>query len=365
MDPKYYAKLLKETYKRIKKADPKAEVLGSGGGEGEKNSYIAEVCQAGSAKDMDIVSYHSYSALGRPFERLLALAGEHKTVVAKYGCTKRVWHTEQGSKADGMGYIILGQSEQVCAVNLAQSYLSAFATGVEKFFWFSAQTTPSYSYAVFFENHVPRPRLVALNGLARVLKGRGVTGRMVLGDNKIACVLMDGKAGPAAALWNLNDTMTVRLPQGTDVVFADMLGNTIETLPKAREVELRLGRPVYVLAGKPGLARLTYALKRAEVRARVPVEVTASKTVDGGLEVAVRNESGSGVDVQVSVQAPVLFTAAPKPATILDLASQKTHKVGFRPNRRPAAGAEVPVTVKISVGAHGMRHSTSKIKVRF
>jgi len=362
MKADYYAKLLKVTYERIKAADPDAVVVGFGGSDPE---YIRQTFEAGSVKCSDVMSVHSYAELARPFERMANLAAALNDVAVKFGSTKRVWHTEQGSGGDGMGYLASGQTEEQCAVNLAQSYLSALSAGAEKFFWFSAQTTPRYGDAVFYEDYVPRPRLVALNGLARVLKGRRVTGRTELGDGKVACVLMDGNAGAAAALWNLEDTMTVRLAAGTKVTWADMLGNPMETEAPAGPIELRLGRLVYVLTDRPGDEQLTRILKQADVTVRMPVEVSATRTADGKLEIALRSESARNLDLRVSVQAPDLFPGGVQPVGIADLAPQETRKVTFEPAKGSAAGTEVPVTVGLEIGGHGIRASTSTHKVRF
>jgi hypothetical protein len=358
----YYAKLLKVTYDNVRAADPDAVVVGFGG---SGPDYIRKGFEAGSVKCMEVISVHSYAELTRPFERMADLAAAVNDEAVKFGSTKRVWHTEQGSGADGIGYVASAQTEEQCAVNLVQGYLSALATGAEKFFWFSAQTTPRYGWGVFYEDYVPRPRLVALNGLARVLKGRRVTGRTALGDGKVACVLMDGEAGAAAALWNLDDAMTVRLPAGTQVTRADMLGNPMETADTESPIDLRLGRPVYVLTDRPGVEQLAEALRQAEVNLRTPVEVVASRTADGKLEIALRSESAGNLDLRVSVRAPDLFAQAVEPVVIADLAPQETRTIAFELARRPAAGTEVPVTVDIEFGSHGVRTITSRQTIRF
>jgi len=362
MKADYYAKLLKATYDSIKAADAAADVVGFGGSD---PGYMRQTFEAGSVKCSDIVSVHSYAELARPFERMANLAAALNDVAAKYGSTRRVWQTEQGSGADGMGYLASGQTEEQCAVNLAQSYLSALSTGAEKFFWFSAQTTPRYGDAVFYEDYVPRPRLVALNGLARVLKGRRITGRTEMGEGKVACVLMDGNAGAAAALWNLEDTLTVRLAAGTKVTWADMLGNPMDTETPAGPIELRLGRPVYVLTDKPGAEQLTRTLKQADVTLRTPVEVAAARTADGKLEVSLSSRSALYLDLRVSVQAQDLFPAGVQPAGIADLAPEETRKVTFEVAKAPPGGTEIPVTVEVEIGGHGIRSITSTHKPKF
>jgi hypothetical protein len=97
----------------------------------------------------------------------------------------------------------------------------------------------------------------------------------------------------------------------------------------------------------------------------MPVEVSATRTADGKLEIALRSESARNLDLRVSVQAPDLFPGGVQPVGIADLAPQETRKVTFEPAKGSAAGTEVPVTVGLEIGGHGIRASTSTHKVRF
>jgi hypothetical protein len=356
-----YAEMLKISYEGIKSADPQAQVVGGGG---VAPAYIQKFCEAGSAKFMDLASHHDYQQLVRPFEQMLKLRNDYLEVAEKFGATHRVWHSEQGLMTDDAGYLPCGMNELDCAVKLSQNYLAALCTGAEKFFWFSAQTTPKYGFAVFYENYVPRPRLVALNGLARLLNGRQVTGRMVLGDNLAACVQLDGPRGAAAAVWNLNDPVTVRLPASADVTVTDMLCNSLENLRNS-EITLCAGHPLFILARQPGIKQLTEILSHAEVEARLPVELTASRTADGKLELKLYNNSGRSADLRLTAEAPELFTAAPAPVTVADLASQTTQKIVLDASKHPAAGTKVKLGLKIEYGTHGIRQTQREVTVEF
>lgn len=367
MEADYYAKLLRVTYERIKAADPEALVVGFGG---VSLDFIRKTFEAGSAKCMDVLSHHSYGQLSRPFELMAKLAGDTEALVKEFGATTRVWHSEQGTGADGVGHIHLGQSEEQCAVNLVQAYLSAFATGVEKFFWFSAQTSPSYGWAVFYEDYIPRPRLVALNGLARLLQGRRVVRRMELGGGEVACVLLEGDAGPAAALWNLASSVALELPADKGLALRDMLCNPIEAEAAERDFVARLerGRPVYVLVPGMSVAELRELLQRAalrEMRVDFPLQASARKTEDGRLEVSVKNAGTASLDVRVRVAAPDLFARPPDARAIADLPPHEVWAIVLTPDRKPKAGAKVPVKVTLEVGAHGIREHVGKVSVAF
>ncbi len=363
MGSAYYAELLKVTYEAIKAADPQALVVGFGG---VSLDFIREVFEAGSAPYLDVLSHHTYSRLSRPFEQMAEMAAETETLVKEFGATERVWHSEQGTGADGCGYIALSQSEEQCAVNLVQAYLSALGTGVEKFFWFSAQTSPTYGWAVFRENYVPRPRLVALNGVARLLRDRAVTGRMELGEGRAACVLLEGEAGAAAALWNLRDLVSISLPASDGVTVTDMLGNVIEphTIGGVPTFELSMSRPMYLVAPELSGAQLARLLRQARVEEQFPARASARRAEDGSLQVAIENAVQHSLDIEVAVQAPELFGRAPDATVLTDLPPGETRRLALTPDKRPA-GAAVAVTVTVRVGEHGIRENSEDLQVRF
>jgi hypothetical protein len=308
---------------------------------------------------------HSYSALTRPFEGMAQLDKAVEDLAARFGATKRIWHTEQGSEADGVGYMASSQTEAQCAVNLLQSYLSALAAGAEKFQWFCAETSPTYGCGVFYENYVPRPRLVALNGLARLLKGRRVTGGITLGDGKVACVLMDGKAGAAAALWDLDDAMTVQPPAGMHLALADMLCNPTEGADARTPIVLEQGRPVYLLTAAPGVEQLAAALRKAEVSQCAPVDVAVTRAANGRLQLSLHSRSARNLDLRVTVAAPDLFTSAPAPVGIVDLGPGQTHALLLAPDKSPPAGTQVSVSVQVESGSYAILTATSQRMVRF
>ena len=366
MQADYYARLLKVTYDRIKMVDPRAEVVGFGGVSLE---FIKGTFEAGSARCMDILSHHSYGQLSHPFERMQALAADTATLAEKHEATRRVWHSEQGTGADGVGYAHLAQSEQQCATNLIRGYLSALSTGVEKFFWFSAQTSPTYGWAVFYENYIPRPRLVALNGLARLLEGRRVTGRADLGEETLACVLLDGDAGPAAAVWGLAGDIALALPAGQGLAVRDMLYNPLLNAgtDAVLTAPLRDGRPVYITATGMDASRLVEVLKSAQLvrpPERSPVRVTVAKAGDDKLRVDVRNTVPEALDLRVSVSAPALFTRAPASLPITDLAPDETGSATFTADRAPT-GARCQVEVTIEVGRESIRTFAQSTAVEF
>jgi hypothetical protein len=78
-----------------------------------------------------------------------------------------------------------------------------------------------------------------------------------------------------------------------------------------------------------------------------------------------QGESPGNADLRVTVHAPALFAADAGPVGIADLGLQETRTVTFDLDKVPPAGAEVPVTVTIEFGGHGIRAVTARRTVRF
>jgi hypothetical protein len=335
--------------------------------------FIRSTFEAGGTRYLDVLSHHSYSCLSHPFEQMAKLAADTEALTEQFEVNVPVWHSEQGTGADGVSYIYLAETEEQCAVDLVQSYLSALGTGIEKFFWFSAQTSPTYGWGVFYEDYIPRPRLVALNGLARLLDGRRVTGRAELCDGQVACVLLDGDAGPAAAVWNLGEGLELRLPSVRGISPRDMLGNPRGGTDRAadtgpRPLLLEEGRPVYLVSTGPSAREVEDLLRRAEASpasGRFPLEAAARKTAGGGLEVRVTNLTGNGLDARVRIACPDLFAAPPEAVEIPDFPGHEVYLVSLTPDRSPHEGAEVEVSVTLEVGEHGIREDIRRLAVRF
>jgi hypothetical protein len=353
-----YAPLLKETYRRIKEADSDAVVVGGGGVPPE---YIRQLCELSCSKSMDVMSDHSYGQLGRPWKEMMILWQADEAVWKEFGCTNRVWHTEQGSQSDGMGFLATGQTEEECAVNLSQAYLSAISTGVEKFFWFAAATSVRYGWAVFYESYIPRPRLIALNGLARVLKDRKISGRLDLGKGKVACVPMDGKGGAAVALWNTSEMVRLQLPAATDVALLDMLANLLEGV-KEGEIELKYGRPVFMVAKRGTLKDLTEALAKAKVDDSIPVELTAEKGEGGVPQWALRlvNCGDRNIDLRVTVEGAGVTKNT---LQFTDLEPDGILMMDYAPTR--ATTGETTVKVTLEAGGLEAPKETREVKVNF
>lgn len=363
MDAKTYAEIMKTTYERAKAADPQARVVGFAGVPLE---FIREVFDTGAASSLEVLSHHSYSQLAHPFTQQEKLQQDTLAVLKEFNVDLPVWHTEQGTEADGAGYLGVSPTEADCAINLVQSYLATLGTGVEKFFWFSAQTSPTYGWAVYYEDYIPRPRLVALNGLARLLQGRQVKARQPLAGDKVAAILLDGPSGPAAALWNLRESVTLTLAGSSALQPCDMFCNPEPSKPAGKlPLTLERGRPLYLLAKGMSLEALRATLEAAQVGGleKLPLEVTVRAAGDE-LELRARNTGGDNLDADVRVTAAGLL---PNPLVleIRDLATGADWSQALSLASKPSAGRQYTVQLAVTTGADELRHEDTTVPVRW
>jgi hypothetical protein len=293
LTPEQYANLLKSTTPAIRQYDPKARVVGFAG---VPVDFIEKTLKLGVAPLMDVVSEHSYSQLDSPETNLPRRAKEVDAVLKAGNCDKPIWHTEQGLSGDDDGYAPETQSAADVAALYIRNFVMARSLGVQKYFWFSAQTSPTYGMAVFYENYIPRPRLAALNACASFLGGSSCRKSYRPGENAYA-FLFEG-AAPVGVVWNLNAPAHVSLPMPATAVHAfDMMGNPMPVLAEngGAVVQCAAARPVFLQCATTDAALLEKALAAMQVKDMDPVLIEAGP-VAGGVQVTVTGASPTSVD---------------------------------------------------------------------
>ena len=80
-----------------------------------------------------------------------------RAILAADGGEKPIWHTEQGNGGDDDGYMAPSESEADAAALFMRNIVVGRALGIGKNFWFSAQTSPTYGFAVFYEDYILAP----------------------------------------------------------------------------------------------------------------------------------------------------------------------------------------------------------------
>jgi hypothetical protein len=313
--PELYASLLRATAPAIRGADPKAAIVGFAG---VSLDYMEKTLAQGVLNTMDVVSEHSYAELSQPEDRLPERTKAVRSLLARSGGERPIWHTEQGVGADGEGYIALALSEAEAAALYTRNFVVARSLDISKYFWFSSQTSPTYGWAVFYEDYIPRPRLVALNTCASFLEGTTFR-RAYRFDNQTYAYLFDG-VEPVCVAWHLDATARLDLPIPASSIEAfDLMGNS---LPLAASVEgslpLPADRPVYLRARVEGgqaserYHALEIALAKARVTGTDPITVVTRLTAGPRLQVTITNNGHGLQDGVVELVSPAV---APQPAT--------------------------------------------------
>jgi hypothetical protein len=272
--------------------------------------YMEQTLAQDVSATMDVVSEHSYAELARPEVTLPARTVAVRSLLARSGGEKPLWHTEQGVGADGDGYLALPLSEAEGAALYTRNFVVARSLGIRKYFWFSAQTSPLYGWGVFYQDYIPRPRLVALNACASFLEG--TTFQRSYRFSRHASGYLFAGAAPVCVVWNLDAPASLSLPLPPAAVEAfDGMGNPAPVtagrggsqteLPAARPVFLRL-RPAD--GGRGAAGALERMLAGARVTVSAPVAVAAKHSRGQALEVIVTNRTPDQMDGVVRLVAP-------------------------------------------------------------
>jgi hypothetical protein len=268
-------------------------------------------------------------------------------LLTAHGGEKPIWHTEQGNGGDDDGYMARSESEADSAALFMRNLVIGRAVGIAKNFWFSAQTSPTYGFAVFYEDYIPRPRLAALNACATFIEGTTYRRSFRPGPSAYA-YLFEGDR-PVCAVWNLNGPARLRLPAAIQSLQVfDMMGNEQE---HGAEVSLPAERPVYLRVAGGGYAALEEAIAQATATDLGPVTVS-KRAAEGGIEVTVVNQSRGPQDgvVELVLAAGDVPAAWPARQHFQSLAPGESRTLRFA---LPGKLATLP-TVRVRVGDREM-----------
>jgi hypothetical protein len=293
LTPQQYADLLNNTTPAIRQYDPKAKIVGFAG---VPLDYLKNTLKLGVAPLMDVVAEHSYSQLALPEINLPKQTKEVRAILAANGGDKPLWHTEQGLTGDDDGYSPMTISEADVASLYTRNLVLVRSLGIKKYFWFSAQTSPTYGMAIYYENYIPRPRLAALNACASFLEGSSCRESYRPSENAYAFLFE--RTAPVGVVWNMNAPARVSLSMRPDAVQAfDMMGNALLVVAEkdSAVIQIPAERPAFLRCGAGDSALLKKAVAGMQVKDLDPVVITASPVV-GGVQVTLTGASSSPVD---------------------------------------------------------------------
>ncbi len=296
--PEKYAALLRATAPAVREIDPKAKIIGFAG---VPLDFLEGTLALGTAPTMNVVSEHSYSQLDLPEINIPKQTAAVRAIMKANGGEKPIWHTEQGLSGDDDGYLPATLSEAEVAALYMRNLLMCRSLGVEKYFWFSAQTSPTYGMTVFYEDYIPRARLVALNACASLLEGTNC--RRSYRPSNNAYLFLFARKQPVCVVWNMNAPTRLSLPIRPEGIEAlDLMGNplTVEAAADGLSVTIPAERPTYLCGGSADVAAWEKAMAAAQVADLVPVAL-AARQANGKLAVTVTNTSRTAQDGVVEV----------------------------------------------------------------
>jgi len=123
--------LTKEASQIIHAVDPKAIVVSPSATADFGIPWLVEFLKKGGGQYVDVIGYHFYVA--KLPEELVPLIQRVQQVISENGlASKPLWNTE-------MGWIAASRpdSEEVAGGVLARAYILAWATGVQRFYWYA------------------------------------------------------------------------------------------------------------------------------------------------------------------------------------------------------------------------------------
>jgi hypothetical protein len=303
------ATLLSATSPFIRQYDPNATVVGFAG---VPTTFMQQVLALNTASMMDVVSEHTYGQVMQPETGYPPQVATVRNIMNTYGAgSKPIWDTEQGVVGDDDGYSTPSVSEADVAQLYTRNIVTAASQGESKFFWFSAQCSPTYGYAVFFENYIPRPRLLAPNACASFLEGATYQKSYQPSNTTTYAHLFRG-ANAVCVVWNTATAVSLSLPITASKLQAfDTMGNAISVVASSGKAAVRIpaNRPVYLKCALGDYDLLDSALAGMQGTNLFPVTVTA-RAATGGVQVTLTGASASLVDGIVEL----IPAAAQKPA---------------------------------------------------
>ncbi|MEW6407610.1 MAG: endo-1,4-beta-xylanase [Patescibacteria group bacterium] len=162
---KDYLKILKESYKTIKKADKKSKILHAGmAGSGDfMVSFWKKIFKKSKGKYFDIGNIHSIDSGVADLN-----ASSYKGLLQKYDIQKSFWITEVQitSQEESFGLQAKAKSEEEQAAEIIKSYIQAYKAEAEKIFYTIYQTNQyvpeNLRYAALIEDGRKKPGYYAM-----------------------------------------------------------------------------------------------------------------------------------------------------------------------------------------------------------
>ncbi|MGV9194700.1 cellulase family glycosylhydrolase [Microbacterium sp. MC2] len=257
-DPSCYVPLLQSVEKEVRKIDPDLPLVA-----GSTARYDADwfdgLWRDGGLEYSDVVSFHPYEVSGNPESLAGIIATANKSMQTHGGDTRPIWITELGTSSKTGGRTVNAQADY-----LVRTSITAFANGVEKFFWYDLvndSPDPDVHEGNFGMYYQKKPGVAALQpkpvGYAQALMITQLGGREYLDKETLADGVLSYRFGTAddamRVAWAPGGDTTVEIPSDEPITLVRMSGATAVVSPVDGVVTVTLGaRPTFLApAGAP------------------------------------------------------------------------------------------------------------------
>lgn len=303
--PEIYAKMLKEAYIEIKKANPDAVVVGCSTIMTD-HGWIERVLKAGGVEYMDAVSVHPYSSPSSPEgaglrENITKL----HNMLAEYGKDMPVWYSEYGYPTYKNDV-----SEDEGAAYLERAYMIAQSINPDdKVIWYDFQNdTPpndndreaNFGLIRHETNfYAAKQTLLAHANILNKLNGRKFTEFTQVNDNVVAYKFEGGES--MLALWTLIDAENCSVKVDAEqVTITDFLGNEKNVYTQNGWITVPVSRyPIYI-EGKIDNAEIT----ASRVAQNYTIDIAAGESIEYTIE---RNAEDSSIEYTLKNTIPEGF----------------------------------------------------------
>jgi len=260
-----YADLLKQAYAAIKKANPKALVLGCSTA-GIDYGFIKRTMELGAP--FDVLTIHPYratladAAFIADLRKAADLAKRPDGTVREAWITEMGWGTHAALSGPAQDFQVTTQRRQ--ATLLARAYVDAIASGVSpNISWYDFRNDGDdpfnfeHNMGIVTRDFTPKPAYRALATLTQTLAGKKFGRALDLGAGVVAYRFDDARGGgETLVLWTTDKDrpVAVTLKAGQPATAVDLMGNR-ESLKADKDgrlsVPLRQETPIFVVVEKP------------------------------------------------------------------------------------------------------------------
>ena len=288
--------LLKDTRPYVVAKDSNAKIVAFSGVD---TTYMSQVLSNNTAQYMDRVSEHPYEHVYRPEVLKPARVASVRTVMTNGGCptSMPIWDSEVGIYSDADGYKIPGMPEPDVAQLYTRNVVTAKSLGIGRYTWFAAHSDADYGYSVYYGDHIPRPRLMALNACASFMEGMTWQTSYTFSAATYAHMLNNATYG-LAIVWSKFGPETITLSISPSLLSAyDMNGTPITIAGSTTStISLPGQRPAYIRCTAANYSSLNTAISGMTI-----TNTAVSISAVAGITVTVTNQSRNPIDGIVSL----------------------------------------------------------------